>query len=125
LFSAGLPATRGALVNPLIYEHAPRSLLNVLGAVSGFTKINETVLANFASVQSKLGKLSAAEDALLRGTLVDSMTRLERMTGLALKALDKETKHLGLAAQPDPADDAMTESIQKILKKPWVSPPQP
>jgi hypothetical protein len=46
------------------------------------------------------------------------------MIGVAVESLDEEIRHLGLAAQPDPADHAMGQRLRKILMEPIEEPSQ-
>jgi uncharacterized membrane protein YccC len=126
LISVGLPATRGALVNPLVFEHVPRPLITVLNAVSDYTQANAKALEGFASVQPRLARSDAIQQAgaRLRKTLAESITRLENLIGVAVESLDEEIRYLGLAAKPDPADVAMGQRLKKILTDPIEEPGQ-
>ena len=125
--SVSLPATRGALVNPLVHEHAPRPLITVLNAISDYAGSNAESLAGLVSQSrlagdSKLASLEAVQQgvAYLREIVTDSMDRLGRMNELVLRALDEEIGHLGLTTQPDPADDdAVAQGVHKILTEPF------
>ena len=125
--SASIAATRGALVNPLYFDHAPTPLTTVLTSVSEYSKINEQALAGWDKYQWALTKLTATapppqDPEPLRTNLVTSLTRFQHLIGVALETLDKELQRLGLAGQHDPADDAMRQRIHMILNEP---PPQP
>jgi len=105
----------------LVYEHAPRAIITVLNAVSGFTRTNAKALDDFASFQQKLARSDAAWESA-RTALAESLTRLERMIGVAVESLDEEIRYLGLAAQPDPADHAMAQKLRKLLTEPIEEP---
>jgi hypothetical protein len=124
--SASLPATRRALVNPLVFEHAPPPLITVLNAVLEYTKINAEALdafAAFASVKPVVARSDAAQPS--RTAFAESLTRLERLIEVAVESLEEELRHLGLVAQPDAADHAMGQRINKILMDPIEEAPPP
>jgi uncharacterized membrane protein YccC len=128
--SASLPATRGALVNPLVFEHVSKPLITALNAVSDATQANAKALEAFAYTQPTLARSDADAaaqhiGAQFRTALTESLTRWERVIGVAVESLDEEIRHLGLAAQVDPADYAMGQRLYTILMDPIEEVPPP
>jgi hypothetical protein len=122
----GLPASRGAVINPLVHEHAPRPLITVLNAVVVYAEVNVRGIEKFASIQPMVARANPSTeggkqilDAFpnAQRSLTNSLTVEHGMVELAVETLDKEIQRLGLAVEADPADHAMGEKIVQIIKE--------
>jgi len=94
LGSLSVPATRALLVNPLVHEKAPYSLIMVLTILPTFVdEAEDSMRRNLTSIKAR--KLSSKMAADYGNALGNNMEKLERTMAIALERLDLELGRLG------------------------------
>ncbi len=96
----GVPATRALLVSPVVYDHAPHSLIMALMILCGHLGAIE---AFDRETRPLIPKAVVAERELLAKTLGDSLYKANKLITIALEQIDSQLKLLGLEKTPDAA----------------------
>ena len=115
LGSLSLPATRALLVNPLVHEKAPYSLIMVLTVLPTFVdEAEDAMRQNLTSIEDlKLSRRMAAEYGKALG---DNMEKLERTMAIALERLNLELRRLGIRVTADTGTQEVTRQLLEVNK---------
>ena len=108
------PATKAALISPLMHARAPRSLLTALVATSDSVQGDQKSL----EAAERFRGAPAAQRAELEQAIADKMDKSERLIAMALERLDVELGRLHLEVPADPEGREVSRRIVEILRGP-------
>jgi hypothetical protein len=115
LGSFSVPATRALLVNPLVQEKAPYSLIMALTILSAAVDTTEDALRQAKTLIS--GKLSPEMAANYGKALGDEMEQVERLMEIALERLNLELERLGIALIADAQTQEVSRRLLEVVQK--------
>lgn len=115
LGSLTVPATRALLVNPLVHEKAPYSLIMALTILSADAKGTEDAMRRAETLIKK--KLSPEAVVVYRNALGDKVDELEGVIEIALERLDLELRCLGIKVTVDPETQEVSRRLLEVLQK--------
>jgi hypothetical protein len=113
-----LPATRAAVLNPLVHERAPYSLLVVLtGLVSYTNDTDEAFRDGIKLIEERLFVTDGPVDRIAQ-TMERQANVVHEMLGYAFERVQAELTRLKLAAlRPDAEAVAVIQGMQDILRR--------
>jgi hypothetical protein len=117
LGSLSVPATRALLVNPLVHEKAPYSLIMALTILSTDAEGTEDAL-RWARMLIKDRKLTPEAGVLYYNALASKAAILESLLGIALERLDLELTRLGIKVTVDPETQEVSRKLLEVLQGP-------
>lgn len=119
--SFSVPATKTAIVSPLVHERSPYSLIMVLTALNTYTDDTDEAL------QTGLNALGGVFGLNTPDTLAASQTLMQRLSrrldtvvaiiGIALEGIDTELARLKITVQPDPGTQEVSRRLIELLKR--------
>jgi hypothetical protein len=109
----GAPATRALLINPLVHDHAPHSLIMALTVMCHFFNATEDAFET-------LRRMKPEDGAAFRKILATQLDKAIRLITLVLEQIDSQLNRLGLEKTPDAATQEISRRIHEILRTPLV-----
>jgi hypothetical protein len=117
LGSRSVPATTALLMNPMVHEKAPYSLIMALTILSADAEATEDALRR---AQTLIGdrKLSPEEVVVYENELGNKMDQLEGLMVITLERLDLELGRLGVKVTVDPGTQEVSRKLLDVLQGP-------
>jgi hypothetical protein len=119
LGSLNVSATRALLVNPLVHEKAPYSLIMSLTILATAVDGSEGALRQARTLP--FGKLSPEMTADQSKTWGDEMEMLERLMTITIERLDLDLGRFGIKVTVDPETQEISRRLQEVVQKRWES----
>jgi len=107
------PATRALLINPLVHDQAPYSLIMALTIICRFFDTIETAFG-------KMGKLKPQDVAPVGKVLARQLDMAIRIIIIVPEQIDSQLNLLGLEKTPDAATQEISRRLHEILRSPLV-----
>jgi hypothetical protein len=110
--SFGVPATKALLINPLVYDQAPYSLIMALTILCSFLETTENAFRE--AHRLKLQDVAAHE--LRSKMLGDQLDKTNSLITIALEQLDLQLGLLGLKKVPDAGTQDVSRRLLEVLQ---------
>ena len=107
------PATRALLINPLVHDQAPSSLIMALTVICHFFDAIETAFR-------KGRKLKPQDVAPFGKVLARQLDKAINLMIIVLEQIDSQLDLLGLEKTPDAATQEISRRLHEILRSPLV-----
>jgi hypothetical protein len=118
LGSLGVPAARALLINPLVHDQAPYSLIMAVTILCAFLDSTEN-----AFQEARMLKLQdAVARELMNKTLGDQLENANSIITIALEQIDSQLKRLGLEKTPDAVTQEVSRRLLEVLQSSKPSP---
>jgi hypothetical protein len=114
-----LPATRAAVVNPLVHERAPYSLLVILTGLVTYTNLaDESLRDGMKLIEERLFVTPPGPVDRIAQRMERDADLVQEMLGYVLEQIQAELTRLKLAAlRPDTEAVAVIQGMQDILRR--------
>ena len=110
-----VPATKALLVNPLVHDQAPYSLIMALTTLCSYLSATQNVFRDPRWLKPQ----GVAEPELLN-ILGDQLDTASNIISIALEQIDSQLKLLGLKKTPDSVTQEVSRRLREVLQSPPV-----
>jgi hypothetical protein len=111
--SFAVPATRALLINPVVHEQAPYSLIMAITILCGFLDAAESAFR-------EARRLNLLAHEHMSKTLGDQLEKVTSLIAITLEQLDLQLELLRLKKVPDTATQEVSQGLREVLQN---SPP--
>lgn len=108
----GVPATRALLVNPLVHDQAPHSLIMALTILCGYLGSAATVFRELRRLKPQ--GVRARE--LLSKTFENQLDNADKIITITLEQIDLQLSLLGLRKTPDAVTQEVSRRLLEVLR---------